>query len=135
MENNNKVKSFEDLSTEELIEESLKRNEGEIAANGALLVNTGKRTGRSPNDRFIVEDSLTKDSVDWGAINRPITEQKFNALWSKVSNFLSTKDNFISHLHVGDHLDHYIPVKVTTQWAWHNLFGKQMFIRPKNCLL
>ncbi|MDG2061844.1 MAG: phosphoenolpyruvate carboxykinase [SAR86 cluster bacterium] len=132
MENNNKVKSFEDLSTEELIEESLKRNEGEIAANGALLVNTGKRTGRSPNDRFIVEDSLTKDSVDWGAINRPITEQKFNALWSKVSNFLSTKDNFISHLHVGDHLDHYIPVKVTTQWAWHNLFGKQMFIRPKN---
>ena len=69
MDNNNTTKSFEDLSTEELIEESLKRNEGEITANGALLVNTGKRTGRSPNDRFIVKDNLTKNQVDWGDIN------------------------------------------------------------------
>ena len=131
MENNNITSTFEGLSTEELIEEALKRNEGEIAANGALLVNTGKRTGRSPNDRFIVEDALTKESVDWGSINRPISEDKFNSLWERVSSFLDKKDNFISYLHVGDHLDHYIPVQVTTQWAWHNLFGKQMFIRPK----
>ena len=130
MDNNNTTKSFEDLSTEELIEESLKRNEGEITANGALLVNTGKRTGRSPNDRFIVKDNLTKNQVDWGDINKPINEDKFNSLWQKVSEFLDKKDKFVSHLHVGDHAEHYIPVQVTTQWAWHSLFSKQMFVRP-----
>ncbi len=62
-------KIFENLSVEELISESLKRGEGEIAANGALLVKTGKRTGRSPLDRFIVNDDGTKDSVDWGEVN------------------------------------------------------------------
>ena len=60
---------YENLSVEELINKALQRNEGEIASNGALLVKTGKRTGRSPLDRFIVKDSTTEDSVDLGDVN------------------------------------------------------------------
>ena len=123
-------KIFENLSVEELISESLKRGEGEIAANGALLVKTGKRTGRSPLDRFIVNDDRTKDSVDWGEVNRPFESEAFDNLWNKVEAYLDSKDSFISTLHVGEHLEHYVPVNIRTEWAWHNLFGKQMFIRP-----
>ena len=123
-------KIFENLSVEELISESLKRGEGEIAANGALLVKTGKRTGRSPLDRFIVNDDGTKDSVDWGEVNRPFESEAFDNLWNKVEAYLDSKDSFISTLHVGEHLEHYVPVNIRTEWAWHNLFGKQMFIRP-----
>ena len=61
---------YENLTVEELISSALERNEGEISSNGALLVKTGKRTGRSPLDRFIVEDESTKDTVDWGEVNR-----------------------------------------------------------------
>ena len=65
---------YENLSVEELIDAALERNEGEIASNGALLVKTGKRTGRSPLDRFIVEDESTQNSVDWGDVNKHPTQ-------------------------------------------------------------
>ena len=125
------VKIKEDLNQDELIELSLNRGEGEIAANGALLVKTGKRTGRSPLDRFIVKDPITESKVEWGEVNRPFESEKFNSLWERVELYLSEKGVFISSLHVGEHKEHYIPVKIQTEWAWHNLFGKQMFIRPK----
>ncbi|MFL2697869.1 MAG: phosphoenolpyruvate carboxykinase [Gammaproteobacteria bacterium] len=121
---------FLNLSQDELVKKSTDRGEGEIAANGALLVKTGKRTGRSPLDRFIVEDGITKTDVDWGEVNRPFDSQKFNSLWKRVEEFLDDKDIFVSNLHVGQHEEHYIPVEIRTQWAWHNLFGCQMFIRP-----
>ena len=125
------VKIKEDLNQDELIELSLNRGEGEIAANGALLVKTGKRTGRSPLDRFIVKDPITESKVEWGEVNRPFESEKFNSLWERVELYLSEKGVFISSLHVGEHKEHYIPVEIQTEWAWHNLFGKQMFIRPK----
>ena len=99
-------KIFENLSVDELITESLQREEGEIAANGALLVKTGKRTGRSPLDRFIVNDASTKDSVDWGEVNRPFESEGFDKLWSKVETYLDSKDSFVSSLHVGEHSEH-----------------------------
>ena len=126
------AKTHEDLTQDELIDFSLAKNEGEIAANGALLVKTGARTGRSPLDRFIVEDSITESKVDWGEVNRPFKKEKFNSLWEKVKVHLSEKQVFVSNLHVGEHENHYIPVKIKTEWAWHNLFGRQMFIRPEN---
>ena len=124
------TKRQEDLSQDELIKLSLARGEGEIAANGALLVKTGKRTGRSPLDRFIVKDAITDTEVDWGDINRPFETDKFNNLWKIVEEHLSGKEVFISNLHVGQHEEHYVPVRIKTEWAWHNLFGRQMFIRP-----
>jgi phosphoenolpyruvate carboxykinase (ATP) len=124
------TKIYENISIDELIEESLSRGEGEIAANGALLVKTGKRTGRSPLDRFIVKDETTSSEVDWGDVNKPFDQDKFSALWKKVEEYLSQKDTFVSDLHVGEHSEFYVPVTIKTEWAWHNLFGRQMFIRP-----
>ena len=126
------TKIYENISIDELIEESLSRGEGEIAANGALLVKTGKRTGRSPLDRFIVKDETTSSEVDWGDVNKPFDQDKFSALWTKVEEYLSQKDTFVSDLHVGEHSEFYVPVTIKTEWAWHNLFGRQMFIRPDN---
>jgi len=123
---------YENISIDELIKESLSRGEGEIAANGALLVKTGKRTGRSPLDRFIVKDETTASEVDWGDVNKPFEQEKFSSLWEKVEDYLSQKDTFVSNLHVGEHSEYYVPVTIKTEWAWHNLFGRQMFIRPDN---
>lgn len=118
-----------DLSDAELIQFILKRHEGKQAADGAIAVDTGKRTGRSPKDRFIVKDSLTANTVDWGAINQPIDVDIFNQLWNKAVQHLSTKESFVSHLRVGADPEHYLPVKVITELAWHNLFCKHLFIR------
>ena len=121
---------LKNLSPSELIEKSLSLNEGILTDTGALLITTGKRSGRSPNDRFIVDNSATSNSVDWGDVNRPFSEEKFNKLWARVSEHLSQKDHFLSHLHVGAHESHYLPVEVNTETAWQGLFGRNMFIKP-----
>ena len=119
------------LSNQELISEALKNNEGVLAANGALSTITGLRTGRSPNDRFIVKENSTEEQIDWGDINKPFEENKFHALWDKVSGYLSNKKTYTTNVHVGSNDDHYLPVKVTTETAWHSLFSKLIFVVPK----
>ena len=123
---------YNNLSSSELIKKSLSLNEGALTDTGALLIITGKRTGRSPNDRFIVDESTTSKSIDWSEVNRPFSEEKFNILWDKVNHHLSLKDHFLSHLHVGAHSEHYLPVEVNTETAWQGLFAHNMFIKPNS---
>ncbi len=131
MSNIESANSFE-LSNDELINAAIANDEGIIASNGAFSTNTGLRTGRSPNDRFIVKEPTTSDLIDWGEINRPFDSNKFDALWDKVSQYLAKKKTYSSNLHVGSHDEHYLPIKVTTEKAWHGLFARLIFVVPKD---
>lgn len=123
---------YVNLSPPELIEQSLSRKEGCLTSTGALMADTGKFTGRSPQDRFIVLDDKTKSSVWWGEINIPFDSEKFDALEEKMKIFLSTKDLFIRDAYAGADPDHRLKLRVFNTWAWHNLFCHNMFIRPES---
>lgn len=120
------------LCIAELVELSLKKNESQLSQNGSLLVTTGERTGRSPNDRFIVEENENKDNIDWGAVNKKFPEDKFNQLWNKVAAHLNSKDYFESEFHVGSDSQYYEPLNLKTEFAWHSLFAHSLFIKTND---
>ena len=119
------------LSPAELIEEAIKNGEGVLTDNGALMCDTGKFTGRSPKDRFIVEDEKTKDSVWWGNINIAISPEKFDQILSKMVKFLEDKDVYVRDAYAGADKTHRLRVRVINTMAWHNLFAYNMFLRPE----
>ncbi|TMP64410.1 phosphoenolpyruvate carboxykinase (ATP), partial [Pseudoalteromonas ruthenica] len=104
---------FVDLTAAELVELAISRGEGTLAANGAFVAKTGRRTGRSPNDRFIVKEQSTENDIQWGKGNRPFDADKFDALWTRVEAHVQSGDHFVSHLEVGADPEHYLPVVVT----------------------
>ena len=121
-----------DLSVEELIQASLDAGEGELAASGALVATTGERTGRSPNDRFVVKHGESAERVDWGTVNLPVEPEVFDALSEKAAIHLSDKDLYVVHGYVGAAPEHRINLRLVTELAWHALFAKQLFRRPSD---
>jgi phosphoenolpyruvate carboxykinase (ATP) len=120
------------LPVEQLIETALGRGEARRAANGALVAYTGARTGRSPKDKFTVDDPLTHASVDWGKVNVPFSPQRFEALLDRVMEHLRTRSLFIQDLYCGADPDYRMSIRVIAEYAWHALFVRQLFVRPES---
>ena len=98
--NANTSQKHSDLPPSKLIELALAREEGMLSDTGALRVETGARTGRSPADRFVVKEVSSEDAIDWGSVNLPFDSDRFDALWARVKAFASESTTFIQHLHV-----------------------------------
>jgi len=113
-----------------LVEAALRRGEAELAAGGSLVAGTGKRTGRSPKDKFTIKDAVTEDKVAWGSANQPFPPDKFDALYERVLDHLKGKELFVQDLFCGADPQYTLPIQVINEYAWHSLFVRQLFIRP-----
>lgn len=119
------------LTSEELYEEAIKRGEGNITYGGALTVATGKLTGRAPNDRFFVETDDVKNTLWWHKGNKGISEEHFNSLFNKALKYMENIDLFVRDAYVGSAEASRMPIRVISEYAWHNIFARNMFIQPK----
>ena len=128
----NPSKIHRNLSPEELVNEAVQRGEGVINSTGSLSVDTGKYTGRSPDDRFIVVDDITRDTVDWGKINHEFSSEKFGQILDKMKNFVNDKELFVFDGFVGADKDTRLGIRVINDHAWQSLFARQLFIRPSD---
>jgi len=123
---------FWNLQTAPLVEHALKRGEGRLTKDGALLVDTGKFTGRSVKDKFVVRDATTEDTINWGSINQPMTGEHWANL--KADFLAAVKEQnelYVADLYGGSQPEYRVNVRVITQMAWHNLFVRTLLVRPK----
>ncbi len=118
------------LSPSSLHRIALDKNMGREASSGALAVNTGEFTGRSPNDRFIVKDSITSDKIWWGGINMPFESSAFDKLYNKVIAYLNHKELYVRDCYACADANYRMDIRVITEYPWSNQFVYNMFIRP-----
>ena len=123
-------KLYRNLSIPLLIEIAIYRREGNLSSTGAFSVKTGKFTGRSPDDKYIVDDEYTHNSVHWGKVNHSISEENFEKIFTRMKKYVEGKEFFIFDGFVGADNKTRLPIRVITDKAWHNLFATQIFIRP-----
>ena len=117
-------------SVPSLVETIIIRKEGIISSTGALSVKTGRFTGRSPDDKYIVDDDVTHNTVDWGKVNHPISEENFDKIFKRMKKHIEDKEAFVFDGFVGADPTNRLPIRVINNKAWHNLFARQLFIRP-----
>lgn len=123
-------KTVHQLSVPSLVERALMNQEGELTDTGALSVQTGKYTGRSPKDKFIVDEPSVRNTIDWGPVNQPISQNTFKALYEKVLYYLQQKEvRYASNGFVGADPNYQLPITYINEFAWHHLFARQLFIR------
>jgi len=118
------------LSPDELHDITIEKGMGQEASSGALAVNTGEFTGRSPMDRFIVKDDITSDKVWWGNINIPFESEKFDQLYDKVIAYLNTKELYVRDSYACADADYKLNIRVINEYPWSNMFAYNMFLRP-----
>ena len=122
--------AYWNLDAPSLVEESIKRAEGLLAPGGALVVETGEYTGRSPKDKFIVEEATSYDNIWWGSVNQSMSEKHYGAIRGKILDYYVDRDLFIQDSYAGADHDYRLNVRVVTETAWHALFTRNMFIQP-----
>ncbi len=118
------------LQAPALVECAVRRSEVRLDARGALVGYTAPHTGRSPKDKFIVRDEITRESVDWGVVNQPLEPEVFDALYDRVIDYLHGRELFVQDLYSGADSAYRLPIRVVNQFAWHSLFARQLFVRP-----
>jgi phosphoenolpyruvate carboxykinase (ATP) len=123
--------TYWNLPTEALYEEIIFRNEGRLSKSGPILVNTGKHTARAANDKFVVRESGSQNHVWWGEYNRPFEANKFEELFARLQGYLQGRDLFIQDCFGGADINYQLPVRIITEYAWHSLFARNMFILPE----
>ena len=120
------------LTTAPLVEQAIARGEGQLTAHGALLVDTGKFTGRSVKDKYIVRDASTEDTINWGPINQPMSDEHWTNLKADFMAALGEQEElFVADLFGGSQPEYRVNVRVINQMAWHNLFIRTLLVRPK----
>src|ERR671918_1603246 len=124
-------KLYRNLSVPLLIEIAIYRKEGNLSSTGAFSVKTGKFTGRSPDDKYIVDDKYTHNSIDWGKVNHPISEKNFEKIFRMMKKHIEDKELFIFDGFVGADPENRLPIRIINNRAWHSLFARQLFIRPQ----
>jgi phosphoenolpyruvate carboxykinase (ATP) len=120
---------YRNLSAPRLIELAIARGEGALASSGALVTETGARTGRSPSDRFFVAHGASNDRIDWGKTNQPVEPEVFDPLFDRVRGHLEGRDLFVVDGSIGADPNHTIKLRVVCELAWHALFARQLFRR------
>jgi phosphoenolpyruvate carboxykinase (ATP) len=118
------------LAPAELVEETIVRGEGVLADSGAIMVDTGTFTGRSPKDKFVVKDANTENTVWWGDVNNEFSTEKFDRLYARVTAYLQGKELYVRDAYAGADPTHRIKLRVVNENPWHNLFCNNLFLRP-----
>ncbi|WP_237274723.1 phosphoenolpyruvate carboxykinase (ATP) [Tenacibaculum ovolyticum] len=118
------------LTSDELHDTTIEKKQGVNSSSGALAVETGEFTGRSPMDRFIVKDDITKDEIWWGDINIPFDSDKFDKLYNKVTDYLSNKEVFVRDSYACADENYKLNIRVVNEYPWSNMFAYNMFLRP-----
>ncbi len=121
-------KVYWNLPTSALYEEIIFRDEGKMAHMGPMIVNTGKHTARAANDKLIVKETTTSGDIWWGEYNRPYSKQSFFGLLNRLQGYLQGKDVFVQDCYVGADPNYRLPIRIITEYAWHSLFARNMFI-------
>ncbi|MGB1247095.1 MAG: phosphoenolpyruvate carboxykinase (ATP), partial [Flavobacteriaceae bacterium] len=129
------AKTHYQLTAEELQAKTIAKGMGSETENGTLAVNTGEFTGRSPKDRFIVIDQITRDKVWWGPINIPFEPDDFDALYDKVVQYLSHKELFVRDAYACADSNYKLNIRVINEYPWSNMFALNMFLRPDQATL
>ncbi|MCC6220089.1 MAG: phosphoenolpyruvate carboxykinase (ATP) [Deltaproteobacteria bacterium] len=117
------------LDADTLIQHAVSMEGAALSDTGALVCLTGQHTGRSPNDKFIVEDAKTRDMVDWGKVNKPMTPEHFARLRADQAEYLADKNLYVGYAYAGAQDEYRVPISVINETAWANLFCKQLFRR------
>jgi phosphoenolpyruvate carboxykinase (ATP) len=122
---------YRNLAPAELIEHTIRRGEGRFADSGALVVETGDHTGRSPEDKFVVRHGELADKIWWGEINQPMTPDAFTLLHGDIVKHLAGNDRYLVDLSAGAEPEHNLPVRLVTESAWSALFARNLFLPPR----